>query len=106
MSKTSAPVFVYVGYSVPKQSIHNLIAESVSSSSIRLSWDSLLLNENNSESDSIATYKIHYTPLSSMPLLSEGSNSFLDSLEEIFTTDKNEHILTDLRKFTEYQVNK
>lgn len=87
---------------MPKQSITNLISESVSSSSIHLIWDDLLSNTNKSITNSIAGYKIHYIPLNHISTEEPINN--LDFFEDIFTTDKNEHTLTDLRKFTDYQV--
>lgn len=115
-SRPSRPVFVYVGYSVPKQKIRRLAAESHTSLSVQLTWEPLRIATSESSEadvadggDLISGYRIRYTPLLS-PLSpevmaeAENSASSLDLLEEIVTTDKNECVLSDLRKFTEYQV--
>uniref|UniRef100_A0A915E8P4 Protein sidekick-like protein n=1 Tax=Ditylenchus dipsaci TaxID=166011 RepID=A0A915E8P4_9BILA len=96
------PLFVYVGYSIPKQAIKNLIAESISSSSIRLSWDKWLANDD----DLISGYRIRYAPLLSTlsPEIRAEANNQGDSTEEVIITEKNEHTLVDLRKFTDYQI--
>lgn len=100
-SRPSKPVFVYVGFSVPKQNINNLIVESPTSSSIKLNWDKWKADDN----DLITGYRIHYTPL--LSTLSPEIRAEADggeSMEETILTENNELIINDLRKFTEYQV--
>uniref|UniRef100_A0AC34QH49 Thymidine kinase, cytosolic n=1 Tax=Panagrolaimus sp. JU765 TaxID=591449 RepID=A0AC34QH49_9BILA len=100
-SVLSRPVFVYVGYSIPKQTIRNLRAEPLSSTSIRVIWDEWKPTDD----DVISGYKVRYAPLLST-LSSEIENEANggDSTEEVVISEKNEIILTDLRKFTEYQI--
>ncbi|KAI1726479.1 fibronectin type III domain-containing protein [Ditylenchus destructor] len=102
ISPVSKPWFVYVGYSIPKQAIKSLEAESLSSSSIRISWDNWTANDD----DLISGYKVRYAPLLSTlspEIRAEAENS-AGSTEESVIADKNEIILHDLRKFTEYQI--
>jgi hypothetical protein len=42
---STPPVFVYVGYSIPKQEIRNLNASAMSSTSIYLRWDDWVTSE-------------------------------------------------------------
>lgn len=100
-SQPSKPVFVYVGFSVPKQIINNLIVESPTSTSLKLNWDKWKENEN----DLITGYRIRYIPLLptfSSEIRAEGDG--VESIEEIIMTENNELLIHDLRKFTEYQV--
>ncbi|KAE9550691.1 hypothetical protein FO519_006092 [Halicephalobus sp. NKZ332] len=97
----SRPVFVYVGYSIPKQNIDNLIAEPLSSTSMRVRWDAWRA----SDDDFISGYKIRYAPmLSTLSPEIESEANGGDSTEEVVISEKNEMVLTDLRKYTEYQV--
>lgn len=101
-SPLSKPVFVYVGYSIPKQAIVRLEAEATSSTSIKVRWDKW----KHSEEDVISGYRVRYAPLLSTlsaEVLSEAEGG--ESTEEVVITENNEITLTDLRKYTEYQVN-
>jgi hypothetical protein len=100
-SASSRPVFVYVGYSIPKQTISGLSAEGLSSTSIRVTWDAW----KEKEDDFINGYRIRYAPLLSVlsPEIQAEANGG-DSTEEVVISENNEMVLTDLRKYTEYQV--
>ncbi|VDM39837.1 unnamed protein product [Toxocara canis] len=93
-SEPSAPLFVYVGYSIPKRRVVNVIAEPLSSTSIAVRWDPWI----ELSDDVISGFKIRYTPI--IPVL-EGE----ENLEEVVVSENNSATVTDLRKFTEYQVN-
>lgn len=97
----SRPAFVYVGYSVPKQRIKNLIAEPLSSTSIKVRWDEW----QNLNDDVISGYRVRYAPLLSVmsPEIESEANGG-ESTEEIVISERNEIVLTDLRKYQEYQV--
>uniref|UniRef100_A0A914QBI7 Sidekick n=1 Tax=Panagrolaimus davidi TaxID=227884 RepID=A0A914QBI7_9BILA len=97
----SRPTFVYVGYSIPKQRIKNLIAEPLSSTSIKIRWDEW----QNSDDDVISGYRVRYAPLLSV-MSEEIENEAMggESTEEIVISERNEIILTDLRKYQEYQI--
>lgn len=100
-SRPSKPAFVYIGYSKPKQNIKNLIAESPTSTSIKLNWDKWEKNE----SDIISGYRVYYVPLiiTFLPELQIYVN-YDQSMKEIIVTETNELLIFDLRKFTEYEV--
>ncbi|CAB3409107.1 unnamed protein product [Caenorhabditis bovis] len=89
----STPVFVYVGYSIPKKNVTNVRSEPLSSSSIRVKWDAWPKDE----SEVITSFKVRYIPVLSVlsPVVVE---------EEVMIVDTNECVLNDLRKFTEYQI--
>lgn len=89
----SAPVFVYVGYSIPKRNVTNIETEPRSSSSIRVKWDAFPKED----SETITSFKVRYVPVVSVL-------SSVSSEEEVMIVDTNECILNDLRKFTEYQI--
>lgn len=92
-SMPSSPVIVYVGYSIPKQKIANIVAEAVSPTSIAVSWDPWV----NHPDDVISGFRIRYSPI--LPVLSGEEN-----LEEIVVSENNTVALTELRKYTEYQI--
>ncbi|ULT96732.1 hypothetical protein L3Y34_004937 [Caenorhabditis briggsae] len=89
----SAPVFVYVGYSIPKRNLTNIITEPLSSSSIRVKWDAWPKED----SETVTSFKVRYVPVASVL-------SSVSSEEEVMIVDTNECILSDLRKFAEYQI--
>lgn len=92
-SPYSVPAFVYVGYSIPRRNITNLVAEPVSSSSLEVRWDPW----KEDESDIISGFKVRFVPIVSV--LSNISHE-----EEIMVVENNSCVITDLRKYTEYQV--
>ena len=97
----SRPAFVYVGYSIPKQMIKNLVAEPLSSTSIRVHWDEWA----SSDDDVISGYRVRYAPLlSSLSPEIENEANGGENTEEIVISERNEIILSDLRKFQEYQI--
>ncbi|KAI6207039.1 hypothetical protein M3Y94_00984300 [Aphelenchoides besseyi] len=98
---STPPSFVYVGYSIPKQEIRNLVANSNSSTTIYVRWD----DWSQSNDDVISGYRIRYAPV--LSTLSPEIKAELEggeSTEEVVVTEKNEIVLSDLRKFTEYQI--
>ncbi|KAK0397791.1 hypothetical protein QR680_002272 [Steinernema hermaphroditum] len=99
-SVSSRPKFVYVGYSIPKQRVEGLTGESISSTSLRITWDPW----KEKDGDAINGYKVRYVPV--VPLL-DRSKSFDDSTlieEDVVISDNNSVVLTELKKFCEYQV--
>uniref|UniRef100_A0A7E4ZS71 Down syndrome cell adhesion molecule-like protein Dscam2 n=1 Tax=Panagrellus redivivus TaxID=6233 RepID=A0A7E4ZS71_PANRE len=100
-SLPSRPVFVYVGYSIPKQEIHNVVAEPLSSTSIHVKWDEWTATEN----DAISGYRVRYAPVLSVlsPEIDAEARGG-ESTEEIVISERNDIVLSDLRKYTEYQV--
>lgn len=91
-SPLSTPIFAYVGFSIPKQRITNIVAKAISSTSISIHWDKWV----NDPYDIIFGFKIRYIPLS---IVSDEEN-----FEEMLATVNNSIVITDLRKYTEYQV--
>lgn len=91
-SSYSSPAFVYVGYVIPKQKVKGLVAEPLSSSSVSVKWD---LSDD--ILDVISGFKVRYVPV--LPVLS--SNGVF---EEMVVAENTSVVLTELRKFTEYQV--
>ncbi|CAJ0571733.1 unnamed protein product, partial [Mesorhabditis spiculigera] len=91
-SEASTPVFVYVGYSIPRGNVTGLSAEPSSSTQLRLRWD-----EWRNEEDVITGFKIRYVPLISV--LSRQPQE-----EQLLIVENNTALLTDLMKFTQYQV--
>ncbi|PAV92252.1 hypothetical protein WR25_09019 [Diploscapter pachys] len=89
----SQPVFVYIGYSIPKRNISHLTAEPVSSNVIHIRWNPWTEDA----SDVISGFKIRFVPVAS--ILSPESKE-----EELMVVETNSANLTDLRKFTEYQI--
>uniref|UniRef100_A0A1I7YHM0 Protein-tyrosine-phosphatase n=1 Tax=Steinernema glaseri TaxID=37863 RepID=A0A1I7YHM0_9BILA len=99
-SVSARPKFVYVGYSVPKQRIEGLSGESLSSTSLRVTWDSW----NDQDGDAINGYKVRYVQV--VPLL-EREKAMDDSTvieEDVIISDNNSVILVELKKFSEYQI--
>uniref|UniRef100_A0A0N5BBG1 Down syndrome cell adhesion molecule-like protein Dscam2 n=1 Tax=Strongyloides papillosus TaxID=174720 RepID=A0A0N5BBG1_STREA len=94
-SQFTSPRFVFVGYSIPKQKINDLVGKSITPTSITLDWKEW----NKLEDDFISGYKIRYVPLVDM-LKKEERNVE----EEILITEDNHIILNDLKKYTEYQI--
>lgn len=92
-SEPSAPVFVYVGYSIPKRKVNSLVAEPLSSTSIAVRWDPWV----ELPDDVISGFKIRYTPV--LPVLASE-----ESLEETIVGENNSVNIVELRKYTEYQV--
>ncbi|EYB98311.1 hypothetical protein Y032_0132g1710 [Ancylostoma ceylanicum] len=89
----SSPVFVYVGYSIPKRNVTNLMAEPLSSTSLSVKWDPW-----NEEGDAaISGFRVRFVPVTSV--LSASSHE-----EELMVVENNSCVITDLRKYTEYQV--
>ena len=92
-SAFSAPSFAYVGYSIPKRKVVNVNAEAISSTSLAVRWDPWEEHQD----DVISGFKVRYTPI--VPVLSSE-----DNLEEVFISENNSVVLTELKKYTEYQV--
>ncbi len=90
-SAPSAPVFVYVGYSIPKQNVSDFSAKSMSSTSIALRWSSW-----KDPDDVISGFKIRYGPMDTVGAQPE--------LEEIVSAEKTTFTLIELRKYTKYYV--
>ncbi|CAD5226006.1 unnamed protein product [Bursaphelenchus xylophilus] len=95
------PAFVYVGYSIPKQDIKELRVEAQSSTSMEVHWKPW----ESSDDDVISGYRVRYSPLlSSMSPEIAAEAEGGESLEEVVVTENNSLVLTELRKFTEYQI--
>ncbi|CAD5218681.1 unnamed protein product [Bursaphelenchus okinawaensis] len=95
------PAFVYVGYSIPKQDIKDLKADPTSSTSMEIQWRPW----ENSDDDVISGYRVRYAPIvSSMSAEVAEEAEGGENLEEIIVTENNSVLLTDLRKYTEYQI--
>uniref|UniRef100_A0A1I7W993 Fibronectin type-III domain-containing protein n=1 Tax=Heterorhabditis bacteriophora TaxID=37862 RepID=A0A1I7W993_HETBA len=91
-SPFSPPVFIYVGYSIPKRKILNVLAEARSSSSISVQWDPWI-----NDSDVISGFKIRYVPVTSV--ISDSSHD-----EDMVIVENNSCLINDLRKYTDYQI--
>ncbi|KAK6026780.1 fibronectin type III domain protein, partial [Ostertagia ostertagi] len=89
----SSPVFVYVGYSIPKRNVTNLMAEPLSSTSLSVRWDPWPEDED----AAISGFKVRFVPVTSV--LSPSSHD-----EELMVVENNSCVITDLRKYTEYQI--
>ncbi|GMT23193.1 hypothetical protein PFISCL1PPCAC_14490, partial [Pristionchus fissidentatus] len=89
-SPASKPAFVYVGFAVPKVTISGLLVEPLSSTQMSVRWDAL-------PRDTISGYKIRYAPIVSV-LRPESDQDGMMVVEE------NEAIVSDLLKYTEYQI--
>uniref|UniRef100_A0A7I4YSC4 Basement membrane-specific heparan sulfate proteoglycan core protein n=1 Tax=Haemonchus contortus TaxID=6289 RepID=A0A7I4YSC4_HAECO len=92
-SPFSAPVFVYVGYSIPKRNVTNLMAEPLSSTSLFVKWDPWLENVD----AAITGFKVRFVPVTSV--LSSSSHD-----EELMVVENSSCVVTDLRKYTEYLI--
>ncbi|VDM62678.1 unnamed protein product [Angiostrongylus costaricensis] len=88
----SSPIFIYVGYSIPKKSVSNVIVDPLSSTSLSVRWDPWSVNED----EAITGFKVRFVPVTSV--LSPSSHE-----EELMVVENNSCIITDLRKYTEYQ---
>ncbi|CAD6191275.1 unnamed protein product [Caenorhabditis auriculariae] len=89
----SNPAIVYVGYSIPKKNISNLVAEPLSSTSVSVRWDPW----KNEDNEATTSFKVRYVPVTSV--LSPMSGE-----EEMMIVDTNNCTLKDLRKFMDYQI--
>ncbi|KAJ1362192.1 hypothetical protein KIN20_021631 [Parelaphostrongylus tenuis] len=89
----SSPVFVYVGYSIPKKSVSNLVVDPLSSTSLSVRWDPW----SEDEDEAITGFKVRFVPVTSV--LSPSSHE-----EELMVVENNSCVITDLRKYTEYQI--
>uniref|UniRef100_A0A158PBU1 Fibronectin type-III domain-containing protein n=1 Tax=Angiostrongylus cantonensis TaxID=6313 RepID=A0A158PBU1_ANGCA len=89
----SSPIFIYVGYSIPKKSVSNVIVDPLSSTSLSVRWDPWSVNED----EAITGFKVRFVPVTSV--LSPSSHE-----EELMVVENNSCIITDLRKYTEYQI--
>jgi hypothetical protein len=77
--------------------VHNLRTDSLSSTSIRVHWDVLEGNSPNSEANANnGGYRIRWTKIM--------DNNENEGVEELTMTERNEHILTDLRKWSQYRI--
>ena len=108
---STPPVFLYVGYSAPKQRIGDLRAEALSSTSIRVRWNDWAMEAD----DVISGYRVRYSPVLSTlspeiraeaaaAVAAVADDARGASIEEIVVTEKSELVLSELRKYTEYQV--
>ncbi|KAI3421308.1 hypothetical protein GPALN_014927 [Globodera pallida] len=91
-SALSKPRTVVVGYAVPKQKIHGLRVEPISSTSFFIQWDAWEANER----DLISGYRLRWTPTK--------QHSHSDEVDELILIEQNEHTLTELQMWTEYQI--
>ncbi|TMS37371.1 hypothetical protein L596_004315 [Steinernema carpocapsae] len=99
-SFSSYPKFVYVGYSVPKQQIEDLNGESLSSTSLRVSWNPWI----EIDGDAINGYKVRYVPFVAVLDRQKSIDGSTLIEEDVIVSENNTAILTDLRKFCEYQI--
>ncbi|MFH4973852.1 hypothetical protein AB6A40_000561 [Gnathostoma spinigerum] len=93
-SNASLPIFIYVGYVIPKRLVTNLSAESPSSTSVFVSWDSW-------EYDPgllISGFRVRYAPAIPAVRISD------QDTQEMVVTDNNSVLLTELNKYSEYEV--
>ncbi|GMS93062.1 hypothetical protein PENTCL1PPCAC_15237, partial [Pristionchus entomophagus] len=89
-SPPAAPAFVYVGFAVPKATVSGLLVEPLSSTSLSVRWDAL-------PRDQITGYKVRYAPIVSV-LRPESE------LDGLMVVEENEATVSDLLKYTEYQI--
>uniref|UniRef100_A0A914I6N3 Fibronectin type-III domain-containing protein n=1 Tax=Globodera rostochiensis TaxID=31243 RepID=A0A914I6N3_GLORO len=91
-SALSEPRTIVVGYAVPKQKIHALRVEPISSTSFFIQWDAWEANER----DLISGYRLRWTPTK--------QHSHSEEVDELILIEQNEHTLTELQMWTEYQI--